>query len=215
MTEAILKKLTAELNRGIDTEVQVVYLLVGIRKLIERDALEGKYPRLKFHCDWALHSMLDRAEARSILRKFDAAHALLKGEVQLHDLPGTLKNEVHRISQMESFSEELLQFLESYDLPPLTQHRSDGWMHFLYLYTRVIEDIPLVVRQAATDSNPRHITEVTVHCDLARNPVKLSDGEEMLFRVRWNIVDKNGESGEIFIINAFSLKRTTPSPSPG
>lgn len=213
MTEAILKKLTAELNRGIDTEVQVVYLLVGIRKLIERDALGRKYPSLKFHCDWALHSRLEGTGARSILREFDAAHALLKGEVQLHDLPATLKNEVLRISKMESFSEELSQFLESHDLPPLTKHRSDGWVHFLSLYTRVIEDIPLVVRQAATDSSPRHITEVTVHCETAREAVTHPGGEEILFKVRWNIVDKHGESGEIFLINTFSLKRTTPSPA--
>ena len=37
MTEEIIRKLTAQLNNGITTEVQVVYLLVGIRKLIERD----------------------------------------------------------------------------------------------------------------------------------------------------------------------------------
>jgi hypothetical protein len=37
MTEAIPRKLTDELNKGITIEVQVVYLLAGIRKLIERD----------------------------------------------------------------------------------------------------------------------------------------------------------------------------------
>lgn len=214
MTEEIIRKLTAELNKGIDTEVQVVYVLAGIRKLIERDTLEGKYPGLKFHCDWALHSMMDRAGAKAILRKFDAAHSLLKGRVALNDLPTILRNEIDRISQMKSFSEELSQFLEVYNLPPLTQNRSDGWAHFLHLYTRVVEDIPLVVtspvetkkqkKQAATDNSPKHIAKVTVHCESAKETVKHSGGEEMLFKVRWRVCDKNGETGEVFIINSFS-----------
>ena len=43
MTEESIRKLTAQLNKGITTEIQVVYLLVGIRKLIERNAQEGRY----------------------------------------------------------------------------------------------------------------------------------------------------------------------------
>lgn len=51
MTPDIIRKLEAELKTGITTEVQVVYLLVAIRKLIERDKLEDQYAGLKFHCD--------------------------------------------------------------------------------------------------------------------------------------------------------------------
>jgi hypothetical protein len=66
MTPDIIRKLTAELDQGITTEVQVVYLLAGIRKIIERDNVGDRYSDLKFHCDWALHSRMDRAAAKAV-----------------------------------------------------------------------------------------------------------------------------------------------------
>ncbi|MGD0887249.1 MAG: hypothetical protein ABSA46_20590 [Thermodesulfovibrionales bacterium] len=215
MTPDILRKLAVELNTGITTEVQVVYLLAGIRKLIERDKTEDQYPRLKFHCDWALHSSMDRAAAKAILRQFDAAHPLLLGNVELHNLPAPLKSEIDRISTMHSFEEELSKFLAAYGLPLLTQHRYDGWVHFLHLYTKVIEDIPLVVavpairkkpKQATSDTGPKHISHVTVNLEQARETIKHAGGEELLFKVTWTIYDKNGQSGDIFILNSFSLQ---------
>ncbi len=145
MTPDIIRKLTAELKAGITTEVQVVYMLAGIRKIIERDNIGGQYPDLKFHCDWALHSSMDRAAAKKVLRQFDAAHALLQNNIELHNLPRPLRSEINRISQMHSFETELGNFLNVYGLPPITLHRNDGWVHFLHLYTKVIEDVPLVV----------------------------------------------------------------------
>src|SRR5258708_6215532 len=155
MTPDIIRKLAGELDAGITTEVQVVYLLAGIRKLIERDKIETQYAGLKFHCDWALHSSMDRAAAKAILRRFDAAHALLRGNIELHTLPSDLRIEIDRISKMKSFDEELAKFLMAYGLPPLTQNRSDGWTHFLHLYTKVIEDIPLVVSVPAVKQKPK------------------------------------------------------------
>jgi hypothetical protein len=213
-TPDICRKLRAELEIGITTEIQVVYLLAGVRKLIERDQLHDKYLALKFHCNWALHAKLDRDRAKSVLKQFDVAHALLKENVELHRLPKQLRSEIARTSKMLPFEEELSQFLEVYNLPPLTLHCSDGWAHFLNLYARVIEDVPLVVsvptenkkkvKQSIVDSPPKHISYVTVNCELARETIKHTDGEEVLFKVTWEIHDKNGQSGSIFIINSFS-----------
>src|SRR6185369_3652850 len=146
MTAEILDKLTTELEKGITTEVQVVYLLAGIRKIIERDQIEDEFPSLKFHCDWALHSSMDRAAAKVILRLFDDAYGLLMHDVRLGDLPPDLNTAIKRVSHMQSFETELEQFHKAYGLPTLTQKRSDGWAHFLHLYTKVISDIPLVAR---------------------------------------------------------------------
>ncbi len=218
MTPDIIGKLGVELDKGITTEVQVVYLLAGIRKLIERDHLEDKYAQLKFHCDWALHSRMDRAAAKAILRQFDAAHALLRGNVKLSDLPSPLRSKIDRISKMRFFEEELSQFLAAYDLSPLTLHRLDGWTHFLHLYTKVIGDIPLVVsvptakkkpKQSTADSAPKHISHVTVHYEPARETIKHAGGEEVLFKVTWTIHEKNGQPGSISIFNSFSLQPGT------
>ena len=113
-TPEIIRKLAEELNKGITTEVQVVYELAGVRKLIERDKVEDQYADLRFHCDWALHSSLDRAAAKAILRQFDAAQPLLQAG---HKLTSELKSEIDRISKMRSFEEELARFLPAYNLP--------------------------------------------------------------------------------------------------
>jgi hypothetical protein len=212
-TTDIISKLTKELDTGITTEVQVVYVLAGIRKLIERDKISDQYKDLKFHCDWVLHSSLEGTYAKAILKKFDAAHVLLRGNIELLQLPLELRIEIQRIFKMTSFGEELSRFLMAYDLPPLTKNRPDGWTHFLHLYTRVIEDIPLVValppgrkkcKQGAADNSPKYISHVTVHFDSAREAIKHATGEDVLFRVTWVIHDRNGQSGSLFVINSFS-----------
>ena len=74
-TRDIISKLTSQLDKAITTEAQAVYLLVGIRKIIEQDKIGREYADLRLHCDWALHSSLDRTAAIAILKKFDTSHA--------------------------------------------------------------------------------------------------------------------------------------------
>jgi hypothetical protein len=204
-TPDICRKLKPELDTGITTEVQVVYLLAGIRKLMERDQRHGEYADLKFHCNWALHSKLNRDRAKAVLRQFDDAYALLKGNIRLHELPAPLRGEIDRISKMDSFQEELSKFLEAYNLPPLTLHHSDGWVHFLHLYTKVVEDIPLVVSAPEANDAPKHISHVTVNCELATETIQHIGNEYIPFKVIWSIHDKSGESGHIVTYNTFSL----------
>ena len=66
-----------------------------------------------------------------------------------------LRTEINRISKMRSFREEFDQFLAHYRLPPLKR----GWTHFLHLYAKIVEDIPLEV----TGNNAQHISKVVVH----------------------------------------------------
>src|ERR1700730_1735319 len=113
-TPEIIRKLKDELDKGIATEVQTIYLLAGIRKLIERDKVEDQYADLRFHCDWALHSSMDRAAAKAILRQFDAVQPLL---LDGKKLPSELRSEIDRISKMRSFNKELAKFLAAYGLP--------------------------------------------------------------------------------------------------
>jgi hypothetical protein len=206
MTEEITRKLTSELNAGIETEVQLVYLLAQIRKLIERDDLFSDYPRLNFHCDWALHSKLDRAHAKGILQLFDAAQPLLKAGM---DLPRPLQSEIDEISKMLGFERELANFLEARGLPPIA-HDVDGWSHFLHLYTQVIQDIPLLVKPISPDA-AQNISKVVVHFEAARETLKSDNREDFLYRIVWEIFDKNGETGTLSIYNSFDIASASKS----
>lgn len=57
MKDAITRKLTLALSTII-TEAQTVYVLVELRKLLDRRKIEGKLPdflNIRFCCDWAVH----------------------------------------------------------------------------------------------------------------------------------------------------------------
>src|SRR3989304_3063344 len=188
-TSEIIQKLGKELKNGINTEPQVVYLLAQIRKLIERDNLRAQFEKLNFHCDWVLHSKLDRSSvAKDILKKLDAAYPLLNSGVRLSDLPEPLTSEIKQILKFRFLEEELLKFLEAYRLPPLAEYSSDGWVRFLYLYGKVIEDIPLIL-----SSETEHISHVIVKCEEVRHV----EGVEVLFKLTWTSHNKNGQIGDI------------------
>jgi hypothetical protein len=195
---AIIAKLEALLAKGIITEADALYLMVEVRKLLEQQQAKKQYEYLTFHCDWALHASLEGTTAQQILKLFDAANIHLKTGLELHDLPGPLKLEIDRISKMRYFEEQLENFLTANGLPTLERTRSDGWIHFLHLYAKIVEDCPLVM---TTKNQLASIAKVTLKMELAKEPKE----NEMWFMVRWIIQDKTGKSGEIFVLNSFSL----------
>lgn len=199
MIPNILKKLAALLNVGITDEAKVVYLMSGVRKLLEQQQAKKQYQYLTFHCDWTLHCKLEGPAAQDVLKYFEAANSHLKTGVALNKLPSDLRREIDNISQMKHFEKELDAFLKANGLPDINATRSDGWIHFLHLYAKVVEDCPLVI--SGKNNSGSGIDSVTVHLELANQSV----GDEMPFKVTWTILDKNGLSGDIFIINSFSL----------
>jgi hypothetical protein len=195
----ILKKLDDKLRSGIETEADALYFLAEIRKFLEQQALKQTYEYLRFHCDWAVHAKLSGPMAQRVLEEFDKANIHLKRGVELRDLPGGLRGKIDRLSKLKYFEGELQQFLLSHSLPDLSERRSDGWTHFLHLYIKVVEGCPL---QISAQNNTATIEKVTLRFELANKPI----GDEMLYKISWDILDKNGLTGEIFIINSFSLK---------
>jgi hypothetical protein len=175
-----------------------------VRKLLEqRQPGENElvtFDYLKFHCDWTLHSKLDGRMAQRILRLFDAANLELKAGGELQNLPADLNTQIQFISKMTYFERELTRFLEINGLPSLNATRSDAFAHFLHLYAKVIEDCPLVMNAKNTTAS---VASVTIQVDFAK--ASAADGGDMLYKVNWIVSDKNGQSGNIFVINSFEL----------
>jgi hypothetical protein len=101
----LLQQLGIELAKGITTEVQVVYLMVGIRKILEQRSAKDRYEYLTFYCDWALHSKLEGRMAQRILKLFDSVNIHTKTGMDPDGLPSQLKRQVDRISKIHSFRE--------------------------------------------------------------------------------------------------------------
>lgn len=189
MTPQIIDKLQKEIRAGLHKESQVVYLLAGIRKIVEQENLSNQYEYLKFHCNWALHSRLTGTFAQKVLNHFDSAHLhLLKG----NDLGQN--TEADKISKMECFRDEISKFLSANYMTDFT-NSPNVWTKFMYLYARVIEDCPLIIRAGG----PAHIQEIIISVKMAENVA----ADHHAFKVSWHLKDRNGNFGTIFVINSY------------
>ena len=195
----ILKKLEQQLKDGLDTEAEVSYFLIEIRKSVEQQGLKRNLEYLKSYCDWIAHPGLAGPMAQKVLKQFDEANIHMKTGIHMDELPHGLRREIDQLSKFSCFEKELSEFLEDNKLPPLTVARHDAWTHFLHLYTKIIEDCPLVMSGKNTTAT---IDNLTVKFEFAKEPLH----GEMLYKIRWIVLDKNGLTGEIFIINGFSIE---------
>lgn len=191
MTQQIVEKLKVEIQVGLFSEPQIVYFLAGLRKIIEQNNLSNEFPYLEFYCNWILHSVLKGSFVQKILQAFDEIHAqLLAGGKRSRE------SEASRISSMTFLREDIERLLNRYGINGIFQD-PDDWTRFLFLYTSVIEDVPLKIRP----DNTANIQEIVVS-------VKSNDEiiePHRFFKVSWNLTDRDGKSGEIFYIHSYEL----------
>lgn len=196
MLNDILGKLRKHLFDGLNTESDVVYFLVQVRKLLELTPNDYEY--LKFHCDWALHTVLSGTMAQTFLAEFDSANLHLRGGgVELHDLPPELQRRIDDISTLHSFKIELYRFLGVQSLPSI----NEAWPKFLVLYGRIVKDCPLVMRAANATAS---IEKVNLAVE---EPEHQPVAGQHMHKISWTIHDKNGQTGEIFVINSFMTNK--------
>jgi len=142
MKDEIVSKIQRVLDRRITNEMQVVYLLVEMRKLTECEAYRD--PVLKMFCNWIVHPGLEkRAEGSTlILREFD-------------DLMTRLFERKESLPQFEhtsfgAFREALGRFFESFGLTAKFIKDLDQWKRFFGLYSSIVADCPIVFTASTT-----------------------------------------------------------------
>jgi hypothetical protein len=139
----IVEKLNKFSNKHMPftEESQVVYLLVEIRKILDRDN-NHKYPLLRFYCDWSVHTEKDRItkEMRGIMAEI---YADVANQIIQHPLPVTKKTKVISFMYMEDLQVELQQFLKEYSLPDSLTSNKDNWLAFVKLLVKVLADQPI------------------------------------------------------------------------
>lgn len=134
MEDQIIAKLRRELERPITAEPLVVYLLVEIRKLMDRKGIQ--YDTLRLCCSWAVHVGLSGDAARRIVKRVDALYPrLVNGQLTDED-----KESLRAFFLMSKFRDELEDLLVS---EGLRRFHSDEWNGFLACFLNVIEDCPL------------------------------------------------------------------------
>ncbi|MCE5310877.1 MAG: hypothetical protein LLG20_24815 [Acidobacteriales bacterium] len=173
MRNEIVEKLRAELTRGIETEAQVVYLLVEIRKLIEHSEYVNRYLSVLFFCEWALHVKMSRQSAFLLLKEIDDALERSTSAEQMAELVGT------RLS-MDTFRDDLIHVLMDHNLPTEPIRTMQGWLAFLPLYLNVISDCPVLKKSV----DLKRINQLTVGID-REPPKEIPQGALFAFAIQW------------------------------
>jgi len=151
---SIVEKLQSELHRPIKTEMQVVYILVGVRKLLEHNAQKDQYRVLNFYANWVVHTRLSASPvADEIVRLLDETMYRKVNDAVDSTLEGKAVDFFHE----RLLRDELRTFLESSDLPTEICTDAIRWHAFRRRLVGVIEDVPLELRPSK--ANPTHFVE--------------------------------------------------------
>jgi hypothetical protein len=173
MKDAITDKLCIEITRGIETEAQVVYFLVGIRKLIEHSEQPGHWLPLQFFCDWAVHTKLTRQPAFELLRDID--EAIERGETNDQAVA-----RIGRTFSLDAFRDDLIHFLIHHDLPTTAVGTMVPWRTFLRLYLSVVSDCPI----QSSKLELKHVDKVIL--SVCNDPPKrVPDGAAFAYTISW------------------------------
>jgi hypothetical protein len=138
MEREIARKLTDEFAQQITSERQVVYVLVELRKLLEKKETLDKYRALKLCCDWAAHPKLSWASAQAITRLFDQYEVKYRREVVgviQADMP-----ELVEFCEHTRFRAQFIEACESSGIPANAPKDDDWWRLFLTHYSEVVRD---------------------------------------------------------------------------
>lgn len=133
MRNSILDKLYRELQKPIEEENQVIYILSRIRKMLEIDK-NASFRKLKFYCDWALHAQIDNTDPFS-------------GTVAEIIISGGQNHEANiALGGLVVFDTEFKRFLHEHGLPTTIYDVPANELSFKKLLTEILSDTPLVVK---------------------------------------------------------------------
>jgi hypothetical protein len=145
MKDELLDKLRAQLDAGITTEPEVLFVLIKIRKLLETRTTGPKSPTLKFFCDWALHTSLDRGGALNIIMQFDKVmEPYLAGDMDAFN--ASIEKHINDLLTAERFRNELQRFLSFHGLPYRLTSEQSSWQDFVDKYLSSVADSPLEIK---------------------------------------------------------------------
>ena len=201
MRSAICEKLGPHMNEPPRAEKDVVYALVEIRKVLEHDAEAERLWTLRFFCDWAVHTTLDRGGAQKILTFLD--------ERLGHFNPASPENVdpdglVHKILSFDLFREHLLEFLTTNDLRAMWAEDDFVWKKFLVLYGEIVRDTPLFMTRRNYEF--RYLRQLVITaCEPSQAIVQANPGQRF-HGFKWEFTLDDGRS--------FTMPYTSNLPEP-
>ncbi|MBI2036590.1 hypothetical protein HYT17_03095 [Candidatus Microgenomates bacterium] len=146
--EEIIEKLDKFLAKYSvpDEECYVVYLLVEIRKLLEREG-SPKFPLVRFYCDWTVHTKKDRSlqAIKEIVDRIDGCFS-----IQSHYL--LKSDEIFNFLKMAELRKEFNQLFKRYNLQTNILGGDISWASFVDTLTKALSEQPILNPKAGIKS---------------------------------------------------------------
>ncbi len=142
MTDEIIEKLNNISLNYSKTEAETVYIIVEIRKILERDGLKYKdYKLINFYGNWVVHCIIDKPDnTREYFKEICDLLEKMKGEgINLTDYNFRLI--YNKISFLE-LKNEFINFFERYNINKNLLY--NYWEYFLRNLISIISDCYLV-----------------------------------------------------------------------
>jgi len=158
--------------------MQVVYLLVEVRKLMDRTAYAN--PLLRMFCNWVVHTTLEKpgVGAALILADFDA---LMVEIFERQQMPAQSRN-----ITFGTFREALIQLFKHFALHDNLTQDAKQWERFCKLYSSVVGECPIVFN--ASKAPLRYVKSVELR---GVGPGPMVRGWPVL---QWKITLQNGDT---------------------
>lgn len=139
MKVRIIEKLNQFLTQRplVKEEFEIVYLLVELRKLLDREREGGKpeaYSLVRFHADWAVHTSKDRItpSMREIMTKIEES-------IDVYPKNGNID-----FLLLPEFRRELQLLLSEYSLPNEFCVSDSSWLDFMLALAQILADQPII-----------------------------------------------------------------------
>jgi hypothetical protein len=182
--DVLIQKIEDTLIAGVGSEQAVVYLLVEIRKLADRDNYRD--PVLRMFCNWVVHTDLaNKGEGSTVF--------LATVDKEIDDAVGKDKSiSSLPIFRFETFRESLRRFLNHFSLPDELVRIEKKWRPFIMRYSSVVSECPIVY--SASKVPLKHIERIEVR----KAPKLVFEVNDLLVhRLRWRVFFNDGSNQDV------------------
>ncbi len=159
MKEKIIEKLKQQLDKGINSEAECIYLLTQVRKYLEQESVKDFW-NLKMCANWALHTTLDNEKNPTVRICLEEVNGFLidAEEQKNYDVKRypALQN---KLLFFTAFEVELKKFIEEIGIDTVFFDDRQKIIRFKNIYEKVIEDAPLVCKATRPLS---HFAEISL-----------------------------------------------------
>ncbi len=146
MTNEIVEKLKKYTEARLQEEAHVVYVVVQLGKIIERDSVQQEFPVFSFYRDWVVHHQLDRVKKdgrQDLYNKVDSAIGLAsKNGKSPYEAVSVPKYIAEAIS-FKCLTQEIENLFTRYSIVNETFNRDIWFKHFTHLLIKVLTDLSL------------------------------------------------------------------------